>query len=448
MGLVDFQAVYKSDSGVSAIDYSAEFKDKFIASEELVGELIISSNVIDVNSQATSGGIKVVAVVEVTFDEIVSKDINVLTSANGDNVYQNTKTINYSTYIGRAYEKFDVTQDFKIDGAQNILIVTPCASLVNVEARDNYLILNGVLGLDICYKSGEALNDIATVYRSEEFSWEVALNGINASSLIQSDLSLMMNEIRVTSTPEDDGVSVNIYVPLTYSGYVFNQQEVEVVDDIYLEKNYLSITAENFETISSNESLAFSDNISGTASILETSPFIDEILGVCTNNIMLARSVVDDNKLIVEGVANATVVYYTKETNDLTSVLVEMPFAVEQKAIGENSSVVTLCLNNVSARSKRGKEIEVSAELKIYSDLYSLDNVSVISNIVVGEEKPKDDCSLYIYIVKPNQTLWDVAKEFGVSSEMILEQNPDIELPIKAGDKLVIYCPRIVNFDK
>ncbi|MGN0961558.1 MAG: hypothetical protein ACI4PF_05110, partial [Christensenellales bacterium] len=36
MGLVDFQAMYESD-GVSAVDYSAEFKDKFEADRELLG---------------------------------------------------------------------------------------------------------------------------------------------------------------------------------------------------------------------------------------------------------------------------------------------------------------------------------------------------------------------------------------------------------------------------
>ena len=53
--------------------------------------------------------------------------------------------------------------------------------------------------------------------------------------------------------------------------------------------------------------------------------------------------------------------------------------------------------------------------------------------------------SLFIYVVKPNQTIWDVAKDVSVSQELILEQNPQVELPIKAGDKLVIYKPNIMS---
>ena len=72
--------------------------------------------------------------------------------------------------------------------------------------------------------------------------------------------------------------------------------------------------------------------------------------------------------------------------------------------------------------------------------------VNIISDIALASSKPIDDCSLCIYIVKPNQTLWDIAKELGVSQELILEQNSDVEFPLRAGEKLVVYRPRVINF--
>lgn len=445
-GLVDFQAIYKSDLKVAGVDYSAEFKGNFIASEEVLGDVVINSNVVDVNSQVTASGINVVAIVEVVIDEIVSKDINVLVSVGGDGVHQNFKNIEFSSYLGKAYEKFDVTHDLSIAGAREVLMVTPCVSLLKVEPKDNYLVLQGVLGLDVCYTKGENLNDIANEYHSVDFTWEVALNGIMLDSVVQSNIMVVSNEIKVSSSIDEAGVSVNLYVPIVYNGYIFNKEVLDVVSDVYLEEYYLSVTTESFESILNGKALSFSDNISGTASILDTAPFIDDIVGVTTNNLVLARSVVEDGKLIIEGVASAVVVYYTKETSDLTSIQVEMPFAVEQKVDLDNSSVVTICLNKINARSKRGKEIEVSAVLDVYSDLYALDNINIISDIALSNSKPQDDCALIIYIVKPNQTLWDIAKEIGVSQELILEQNSDIELPVKAGDKLVVYKPRILNF--
>jgi hypothetical protein len=150
--------------------------------------------------------------------------------------------------------------------------------------------------------------------------------------------------------------------------------------------------------------------------------------------------------LCIEGIANTTVVYYTKETNAITSVQVEMPFMVEQKFDGEESKVVSLCLADISARSKRGKEIEVSARLNVFSDMYNTEEVCVITNVVVGQDKKTDDCSLYIYIVKPNETIWDIAKNMNTSQDLILEQNPSVQLPLCAGERLVIYKPQIFDF--
>ena len=111
---------------------------------------------------------------------------------------------------------------------------------------------------------------------------------------------------------------------------------------------------------------------------------------------------------------------------------------VDEKVSGDSAVVVTMCLNNVAARSRRGKEIEVSADLCVYADVFSREESSAITNVVVGEEKRQEDCSLIIYMVREGQSLWDVAKENNVDPDMILQQNPELELPIKMGDKIWI----------
>ena len=73
-GLVDFQAIYDSEN-INALDYTAEFKDRFPIDKDICGEIIITSNVIDVNSVISNQGIRVVAIVETKIDEICSKDI-------------------------------------------------------------------------------------------------------------------------------------------------------------------------------------------------------------------------------------------------------------------------------------------------------------------------------------------------------------------------------------
>ena len=444
-GLVDFQAVYQG-VGLSAVDYSAEFRDKFVANDNVTGEIVVSSNIVDINSSIVGGAIRVVAIVEICIDEIVSVDKNVLTSIGEDSTHISTNELEYYTYLGRCYEKFDVSSEIELTGVSNVLMVTPSVSVCNIVSKENYLVVSGKVGLALCCQTGENINDITTEFRTVEFNSEVAYDGVNESSIIQSQIGIVSNEIKV-STMVDNGVaSVNINVPISYYGYVFGENKIEVIEDLYSEKNYLSITCENFKTISCGNSIFFKDNISGVASISDTAPFIDEVLGVCTNNLVVASSRINDNNLCIEGVANSTVTYYTKETSDITSVQVEMPFSIEKRVEGIDCNVVTINLENISARSKRGKEIEVSAELNAYIDVYTKNTQCAITGVALGDEKNADECPLYIYVVKPGQTVWDIAKDMNTSQELIMEQNPDVVLPLKAGDKLVVYKPNVMKF--
>ena len=45
-----------------------------------------------------------------------------------------------------------------------------------------------------------------------------------------------------------------------------------------------------------------------------------------------------------------------------TALDIEMPFAVDQKVVGDNSSVVTICITDITAKSRRGKEIELVSQ--------------------------------------------------------------------------------------
>ncbi len=444
-GLVDFQAVYQS-VGLSAVDYSAEFRDKFVSNDNITGEVILSSNVIDITYSIVGGAIRVVAIVEIVIDAIDSTDINVLTRVEGDNVHLSTNELEYYTYLGRCYEKFDVSSELELTGVTNLLMVTPSVSVYNVVPKENYVSVSGKVCLALCCQTGEGVEALTTDYRTIDFDWEVVYDGVNDNAIVQSQIGIVSNEIKV-STMVDNGVAiVNVNIPVSYYGYVFGENKIEVIEDLYSEKNYLSVTCENFKTITSTNSLFFKDNISGVASISETSPFIDEVLGVCTNNLVVASSRIDDNNLCIEGVANSTVTYYTKETGDITSVQVEMPFSIEKRVENIDCNVVTICLENISARSKRGKEIEVSAELNVYVDIYTTNSKCVITAVVVGDEKNTDECPLYIYLTKPEQTVWDIAKEMNVSQELIVKQNPEVVLPLKTGDKLVIYKPTVMKF--
>ena len=55
--------------------------------------------------------------------------------------------------------------------------------------------------------------------------------------------------------------------------------------------------------------------------------------------------------------------------------------------------------------------------------------------------------SLEIYLAKEGQSLWDVSKELNMSTTDIVNQNSDLTLPLKAGENIIAYRQRQVDFD-
>ena len=62
-----------------------------------------------------------------------------------------------------------------------------------------------------------------------------------------------------------------------------------------------------------------------------------------------------------------------------------------------------------------------------------------MTNILEGEVlTPKEAC-LQIYFARKGNTLWDISKDLQCKPEQILEQNPNITLPLETDEKIVYF---------
>ena len=215
-----------------------------------------------------------------------------------------------------------------------------------------------------------------------------------------------------------------------------------MVSDIYSTDNYLNINTESFTIQTNFQSLNFQERVSGTNSIDVNALFIDEVLGNCCNDIVIANSRLNRDVLIVDGLATTTVLYRNNETNSVVPYTMQVPFSIDLKIgnVKDNSQVcVNAKLTKASVKARRGVELEFGGELNISVSISELNEEAVIDSVEISDEKNDRDCNLVIYVAKEGDTVWDIAKEMSVSEEVILEQNPDLVLPIVAGSRIVVY---------
>lgn len=449
-GNVNFQVIYENEDKVaSALDYTAEFKDKFV-SDKITPTVIpiITSLVVDVNTTTINNEVKVVAIVEISVEIISSEEVSALTEVNGDDIFTKIETINYSTFLGVLADKFEVTHDIELkDNVSQVLEVSLSPYIDSVTAEDRIAKVKGGANVDICYLTNGETTLLRTYQTTVDFVQEVALDSVTQETCIQSNLNINYSQIKVTTNIDADNAIVNLSIPYDYLGYAFEERTMDVVTDVFSLNNYVNVSTNSVAGIKCADSLMDESKVSGYVTIEDN--FIDEVLGTCCNTVTLATSSILNNTLTLEGVASTTVIYLNKETASMYSATVEMPFSLTKtldNVTDDYNAVVTLSLGEVSCRLKRGTELEVNATLFVYANFYGETLEAVITGVELTDEKPESNSVLTIYVVKPNETVWDIAKQLNVSPDELLYQNPNVNLPLMGGEKLIVYRQKEVLF--
>ncbi len=446
-GAVSFQVIYaNSENEIMGVDYTVEFKDKFTHTDDLSGVPAVSVNVVDVNSVVNNGELKVVAVLETINDIIVNEPQVVLVGAN--DLLVKREMLTFNTFCNKINERFEVVNDYEIkDGVNKVLTVCTCPYISKVTPNTKYVTVEGGINVDISYLTDN--NMLRTAQTSFNFSQEISSDCVDELSTLQNDLYVLSGDVKITTSVNVDSAIVNLNIPLNYMGYVFNTNTLDIVGDAFSLTNFVNTTSESMTTFKGFDSYHFEERVSGNLVIEDEMPSIDEVLGTCCNNIVLASATVDNGVFTVEGVAYTTVLYQNKELNNTNSVQIEMPFSIVNNVDIQAENVVPLIglsLGEVNARVRRNKEVEVTADLHIFADFYTTDKEAVISKITLDDEIPEDGCALSIYITKEGDTVWDIAKELGVAPDTILQQNPTLTDEIPTLTRVVIYKQKIQEF--
>ena len=88
--------------------------------------------------------------------------------------------------------------------------------------------------------------------------------------------------------------------------------------------------------------------------------------------------------------------------------------------------------------------IDCNIQLKIQVDTVEHANLSMIDQVEIAEEEPKDNFSMVVYFVKKGDTLWKIAKQFRSTVEEIKQVNQiEDEKNLLVGTQL--FIPKYVK---
>ncbi|MCL2370427.1 MAG: DUF3794 domain-containing protein [Firmicutes bacterium] len=435
-GRVNFCVIYADEEGrTEAVEYAADFTDKVLADSIENGmRAMVSSHILDTDTVSVAPEeVKIAAVVEVFVDGLVSSEIRFV-AATAEGVYNRNEEIEYSCLTSHGDDSFVINDDVKMGRIERILSVSATPVTRKVSSGIDTVMFDCLLHANVIYLTDDGV--LRQLSHTTPFVQEAAASGAKSDDVV-------MGEVKVKNVRAELTGNENIRIDYSLSAQFFAFGEAVAVP-------VTSVFSVGHELISESASVAltrmkgiitFDDRVEGSATLDVSMPAADVILSASGTGMSVSSSTVMGDKIVVEGVAGVNVVYYNASVNTKNAVSVELPFSLTFPTRCEegDSVVATGRVTNVSVKIRRGNEMDIRAEITLAAQVSSEVKKSFVTSLELGEALPMPTTAFSIYVARPEEDLWDLARALECDPEQIKAQNPDLTLPLMGGERVMVY---------
>lgn len=441
-GRVNFKVLFTdTEEGLHCMDYNADFSEKVISDAIQPGLAAEPScGILDTDTVSVSSGeIKLACVVELNLFSVVAEEITTLESA-GEEVFTLKESLEFRQAAGSADAPLFLSfSEVLKREADRVLMCDADVVLTHAEAGLDSLTVKGRAAVNaiLC---GEDSLPFSCRYNFD-FEESVAAAGVLPEQSVHADLEFKSVAARLEKDLEsgNDSVSFELQVLCRATAYV--SAEAETVTDAFSVKNELLISGESYSFQNYLFSQAFEEKIEGSASLGADMPYMDSVLALCATRINIANVYAEKDSLRLEGLINAGVVYAGGEGGS-ASVQVELPYSLTLPMAGVGEDCVLTArgmISELSARPKKGTELDISAKACFYVSVYREKIGYCIKEIEAGAQRSAPMSAIAVYITKEGESLWEVAKALCTTPELIMSFNPALALPLKGNERILVY---------
>jgi hypothetical protein len=397
----------------------------------------------------------------------------------------NIKTIDTKVLNGRKISiKVGIELQIKVFSRENIEIVNKINE-DNIQVLEKNLLLNSQIGEG----SGSAfVKDTITLDMDDELA-EILKVDVR---LVDKDIKISYNkilakaeaEIKVMYLTEGGNIKfVSAKMPLVGFVDILNVQEENICDTTYEIKNiiirpntengnsiYVEIETQIYCVAYENKSInLICDLYSLLDKLVIEEEKVDAISNKCKRkdickireNVKIpeinANSLLDvdiyiniinkiklSSNIVYEGEMSLNIIYKNEGNIGINTKKINVPFEFNLENANdlenfEIDSNIEILKQDFSVQNDGN--IECSVDLLFDMDMYKNESIEVIYGINSEEDDTLEDYSVIIYVVKKDDSLWNIAKKFKSTVDDIVRTN-GIENPniINIGEK--IYIPK------
>lgn len=352
-----------------------------------------------------------------------------------DGIEYKQKQYMVSNIIDSKSEVIDANEDIVLADSDPRIkeILKVNAKIINPEYKVSYnkILPKGELKVQILYIGTDGMTNSETM--QVPFSGMIEFENITDNSNFDIKYNLRNLEIFVN----EDGSMLNISAEILADSIMFEETNLEYISDFYSTNKDLNYQTEEVAIIKNKEKIEKQINIKETLGTMDAK---DRIISASVDPSYITTKITGGN-LYLGGNLKVDLLIATGENKVLERKIYDIDIneaiplgrEVDEKYVDIEIKVNKQTVTNMSGT------IEAIIGLNVIINISNVDKVVLVGDVEEEDINELDFSSMYMYIVKKGDTLWDIAKKYKTSvSKIVNINNIEDENNISIGQKILI----------
>lgn len=326
----------------------------------------------------------------------------------------------------------EADDEFETELLGDILLHAETAGDAEVSCEAGTLRAEGEINLCVLALKGE--NSLLSFERLVPYLVEIPCDAASFGCSAEARVTVLNSNLRVEADEGRGKCKILAEFTLGVEGCVYEEIAVDGVTDAFSKTNRVTLGYVTAESTGAGNADRITERISGKAALSSPVDFSD-VLQAVTLQRAEANVVGGEGGRRVEGVALATLLVLGSDGSH-RGVEMSLPFSIPVET-EDCAAGVLVC--GMSARQRQEGEIEAEATLKITLRKERKVLSRLVCSAEEGEAVEEADSAISVYIPRAGDGLWELAKSLKKTPEEVLANNPDVEFPIREGQRVIIY---------
>ncbi|HHT82944.1 MAG: DUF3794 and LysM peptidoglycan-binding domain-containing protein [Christensenellales bacterium] len=431
-GKIPMKIIYLSDEDqILSYDYSKEFMATLSNADIMPNDkAVLRCAIIDTDYSGTQ---ELKIKLSLSIDGYYIKEMPVeILEVEGEGIHCKKDQIKLDKIINLNETTLEISKSF--EAKENIF---------KILAYNTNCVINNIYPYDELFQvEGEAVTNIIALGEdnkliSQSFNQDFALEAPHSDIMPSSEIMLECFNKSTTIILEEEG-SRNIIIDLeiSFKGVAVEKSQTEVICDAYCIDKELIVKDSRIDVNEGVWQRNKKEEINGSFQVDDD---IEKVVAVI-NPVNATIELSNNFGLYAEGMVYAQVVYINKE-NIHKSVKCEIPYQIliDKDIMADDNSAAQIMINNCQPKKKTANEIELNMNAFVRAWGNNVNKKTIVEDMEEGAAKEDDNIAISLYIAKEGESLWDVAKMLSTDEKTLMQLNPDIKLPLRSGDKILLY---------